>query len=257
MEFYDSKRMELAPRDIVARANDAEIKQFGLDYVHLDISHETPDFVKGHFPNIYDKLIGLGIDMTTGPIPVVPAQHYTCGGILIDLNGRTDLPGLYAAGEASESGLHGANRLASNSLLECFVFGDAAARDIAAHWNDMPEPPAIRPWDESRVTDSDEEVVIKQTWTEIRRFMWNYVGIVRTTKRLERAQHRIDLLRGEVEEYYGHFRVTQDLIELRNLIEVADLIVKSALARKESRGLHYINDYSDLLPEAVDTVLAP
>ncbi|WP_109355364.1 L-aspartate oxidase [Sphingorhabdus sp. EL138] len=257
MEFYDSKRMELAPRDIVARANDAEIKQFGLDYVHLDISHETPDFVKGHFPNIYDKLIGLGIDMTTGPIPVVPAQHYTCGGILIDLNGRTDLPGLYAAGEASESGLHGANRLASNSLLECFVFGDAAARDIAAHWNDMPEPPAIRPWDESRVTDSDEEVVIKQTWTEIRRFMWNYVGIVRTTKRLERAQHRIDLLRGEVEEYYGHFRVTQDLIELRNLIEVADLIVKSALARKESRGLHYITDYSDLLPEAVDTVLAP
>ncbi|GAB5480524.1 MAG: L-aspartate oxidase [Parasphingorhabdus sp.] len=257
MEFYDSKRMELAPRDIVARANDAEIKQFGLDYVHLDISHETPEFVKGHFPNIYDKLIGLGIDMTTGPIPVVPAQHYTCGGILIDLNGRTDLPGLYAAGEASESGLHGANRLASNSLLECFVFGDAAARDIAAHWNDMPEPPAIRPWDESRVTDSDEEVVIKQTWTEIRRFMWNYVGIVRTTKRLERAQHRIDLLRGEVEEYYGHFRVTQDLIELRNLIEVADLIVKSALARKESRGLHYITDYPDLLPKAEDTVLAP
>ncbi len=257
MEFYDSKRMELAPRDIVARANDAEIKQFGLDYVHLDISHETPEFVKSHFPNIYDKLIGLGIDMTTGPIPVVPAQHYTCGGILIDLNGRTDLPGLYAAGEASESGLHGANRLASNSLLECFVFGDAAARDIAAHWDDMPEPPAIRPWDESRVTDSDEEVVIKQTWTEIRRFMWNYVGIVRTTKRLERAQHRIDLLRGEVEEYYGHFRVTQDLIELRNLIEVADLIVKSALARKESRGLHYITDYPDLLPEAEDTVLVP
>ncbi len=257
MEFYDSKRMELAPRDIVARANDAEIKQFGLDYVHLDISHETPEFVKNHFPNIYDKLIGLGIDMTTGPIPVVPAQHYTCGGILIDLNGRTDLPGLYAAGEASESGLHGANRLASNSLLECFVFGDAAARDIAAHWDDMPEPPAIRPWDESRVTDSDEEVVIKQTWTEIRRFMWNYVGIVRTTKRLERAQHRIDLLRGEVEEYYGHFRVTQDLIELRNLIEVADLIVKSALARKESRGLHYITDYPDLLPEAEDTVLTP
>ncbi len=257
MEFYDSKRMELAPRDIVARANDAEIKQFGLDYVHLDISHETPGFVKSHFPNIYDKLIGLGIDMTTGPIPVVPAQHYTCGGILIDLNGRTDLPGLYAAGEASESGLHGANRLASNSLLECFVFGDAAARDIAAHWDDMPEPPAIRPWDESRVTDSDEEVVIKQTWTEIRRFMWNYVGIVRTTKRLERAQHRIDLLRGEVEEYYGHFRVTQDLIELRNLIEVADLIVKSALARKESRGLHYITDYPGLLPEAEDTVLAP
>ena len=257
MARFDPERMELAPRDIVARAIDHEIKRLGLDYVHLDISHRDPEFVKGHFPNIYEKLVGLGIDMTREPIPVVPAQHYTCGGILIDLAGRADLPGLYAAGESSESGLHGANRLASNSLLECFVFGDAAARDIAEHWDQMPAPPAIRPWDESRVTDSDEEVVIKQTWTEIRRFMWNYVGIVRTTKRLERAQHRIDLLRGEVQEYYGNFRVTQDLIELRNLIEVADLIVKSALARKESRGLHYITDYPDLLPEAVDTVLVP
>jgi L-aspartate oxidase len=257
MHRFDPERMELAPRDIVARANDHEIKRLGLDYVHLDISHRDPEFVKGHFPNIYEKLIGLGIDMTREPIPVVPAQHYTCGGILIDLAGRTDLPGLYAAGEASESGLHGANRLASNSLLECFVFGDAAASDIAEHWDDLPEPPAIRAWDESRVTDSDEEVVIKQTWTEIRRFMWNYVGIVRTTKRLERAQHRIDLLREEVEEYYSNFRVTQDLIELRNLIEVADLIVKSALARKESRGLHFITDYPDLLDEAVDTVLVP
>ena len=257
MDRFDPERMELAPRDIVARAIDHEIKRLGLDYVHLDISHRDPEFVKGHFPNIYEKLIGLGIDMTREPIPVVPAQHYTCGGILIDLAGRTDLPGLYAAGEASESGLHGANRLASNSLLECFVFGDAAARDIAEHWDAMPAPPPIRPWDESRVTDSDEEVVIKQTWTEIRRFMWNYVGIVRTTKRLERAQHRIDLLREEVEEYYSNFRVTQDLIELRNLIEVADLIVKSALARKESRGLHFITDYPDLLPEAVDTVLVP
>ncbi len=257
MHRFDPERMELAPRDIVARAIDHEIKRLGLDYVHLDISYKDPEFVKHHFPNIYDKLIGLGIDMTGESIPVVPAQHYTCGGILIDLNGRTDLPGLYAAGEASESGLHGANRLASNSLLECFVFGDAAARDIAAHWDDLPDPPSINAWDESRVTDSDEEVVIKQTWTEIRRFMWNYVGIVRTTKRLERAQHRIDLLRGEVEEYYGNFRVTQDLIELRNLIEVADLIVKSALARKESRGLHYITDYPDLLDEARDTVLQP
>ncbi|QJB69105.1 L-aspartate oxidase [Parasphingorhabdus halotolerans] len=257
MQRFDPERMELAPRDIVARAIDHEIKRLGLDYVHLDISHRDPEFVKHHFPNIYDKLLGLGIDMTKEPIPVVPAQHYTCGGILIDLHGRTDLPGLYAAGEASESGLHGANRLASNSLLECFVFGDAAARDIAAHWEDLPEPPAILPWDESRVTDSDEEVVIKQTWTEIRRFMWNYVGIVRTTKRLERAQHRIDLLRGEVQEYYGNFRVTQDLIELRNLIEVADLIVRSSLARKESRGLHYITDFPELLPEAVDTVLVP
>jgi len=257
MDRFDPERMELAPRDIVARANDHEIKRLGLDYVHLDISYRDPEFVKGHFPNIYEKLIGLGIDMTKGPIPVVPAQHYTCGGILIDLAGRTDLPGLYAAGEASESGLHGANRLASNSLLECFVFGDAAARDIAEHWDELPAPPSIRPWDESRVTDSDEEVVIKQTWTEIRRFMWNYVGIVRTTKRLERAQHRIDLLRGEVQEYYGNFRVTQDLIELRNLIEVADLIVRSALARKESRGLHYITDYPDFLPGAVDTILVP
>ena len=257
MGRFDPERMELAPRDIVARANDHEIKRLGLDYVHLDISHEDPEFVKGHFPNIYEKLIGLGIDMTKEPIPVVPAQHYTCGGILIDLNGRTDLPGLYAAGEASESGLHGANRLASNSLLECFVFGDAAARDIAAHWAELPDPPAVKDWDESRVTDSDEEVVIKQTWTEIRRFMWNYVGIVRTTKRLERAQNRINLLREEVEEYYSHFRVTQDLIELRNLIEVADLIVKSALDRKESRGLHSITDYPDLLPEAMDTVLVP
>lgn len=257
MKRFDPERMELAPRDVVARAIDHEIKRLGLDYVHLDISHRDPEFVKGHFPNIYDKLLGLGIDMTREPIPVVPAQHYTCGGILVDLNGRTDLPGLYAGGEVSESGLHGANRLASNSLLECFVFGDAAAHDIAARWDDFPEPPAIRPWDESRVTDSDEEVVIKQTWTEIRRFMWNYVGIVRTTKRLERAQHRIDLLRGEVQEYYGHFRVTQDLIELRNLIEVADLIVKSALAREESRGLHYITNYPERLPVAEDTVLTP
>lgn len=257
MQRFDLERMELAPRDIVARANDHEIKRLGLDYVHLDISHRDPEFVKEHFPNIHEKLTGLGIDMTREPIPVVPAQHYTCGGILIDLRGRTGLPGLYAAGEASESGLHGANRLASNSLLECFVFGDAAARDIVSHWDDLPEPPAIRPWDESRVTDSDEEVVIKQTWTEIRRFMWNYVGIVRTTKRLERARNRIDLLRGEVEEYYSNFRVTQDLIELRNLIEVADLIVRSALARKESRGLHYITDFPELLPEAKDTVLAP
>ena len=213
MEFYDPERLELAPRDVVARAIDSEIKRFGLDYVHLDISHMGADFVREHFPNIHEKLLGLGIDMTVQPIPVVPAQHYTCGGILVDLDGRTDLPGLYAAGECSESGLHGANRLASNSLLECFVFGEAAARDIMERWDSFDAPPAIRPWDESRVTDSDEEVIIKQNWTEIRRFMWNYVGIVRTTKRLERAQHRIQLLTGEVDDYYGHFRVTTDLIE--------------------------------------------
>jgi len=256
MPDYD-RREELAPRDIVARANDSEIKRDGLDYVHLDISHQPPEFVREHFPNIYEKLLGLGIDMTRQPIPVVPAQHYTCGGVLIDLAGRTDLPGLYAAGECTESGLHGANRLASNSLLECFVFGEAAAADILAHWDRFEAPPPVRAWDESRVTDSDEEVIIKQNWTEIRRFMWNYVGIVRTTKRLERAAHRIKLLSEEVEDYYGHFRVSTDLIELRNLLQCADLIVRSALARKESRGLHFTLDYPELLEEARDTVLVP
>ena len=257
MEFYDPQRMELAPRDVVARAIDSEIKRFGLDCVHLDISHMPADFVKEHFPNIHEKLLDLGIDMTTQPIPVVPAQHYTCGGVLIDLAGRTDLPGLYAAGECTESGLHGANRLASNSLLECFVFGEAAAQDIIARWGSFDAPPPVREWDESRVTDSDEEVVIKQNWTEIRRFMWNYVGIVRTTKRLERAAHRIKLLYDEIEDYYGHFRVTTDLIELRNLLQCADLIVKSALKRHESRGLHYTLDYPQTLPDAKDTVLVP
>ncbi|RYD90962.1 MAG: FAD-binding protein, partial [Sphingomonadales bacterium] len=199
----------------------------------------------------------LGIDITKQPIPIVPAAHYTCGGVIIDLDGRTDLPGLYAAGEVTQSGLHGANRLASNSLLECFVFGDAAAEHIKANFDAMPEPPSIRPWDESRVTDSDEEVIVQHNWREIRRFMWDYVGIVRTTKRLERAAHRVALLRQEVAEYYGNFRVTPDLIELRNLVEVADLIVRSALHRKESRGLHYTLDFPDQLDEAKDTVLVP
>ena len=256
MPDYDA-REELAPRDVVARAIDAEIKRDGLDFVHLDISDKPPEFVREHFPNIYEKLLGLGIDMTSAPIPVVPAQHYTCGGVIIDLAGRTDLPGLYAAGECSESGLHGANRLASNSLLECFVFGEAAASDILGRWDTFDEPPPVQPWDASRVTDSDEEVIIKQNWTEIRRFMWNYVGIVRTTKRLERAQHRISMMFGEVEDYYGHFRVSTDLIELRNLLQCADLIVRSALARHESRGLHYTLDYPDTLAEAKDTVLVP
>ena len=251
------ERAELAPRDIVARAIDHEIKRLGLDYVHLDISHREPEFVRAHFPNIYEKLLGLGIDITREPIPVVPAQHYTCGGVVVDLDGRTDAPGLYAAGEVTQSGLHGANRLASNSLLECVVFGQAAARHIAAHWGDLPEVPEIRAWDESRVTDSDEEVVITQTWGEIRRMMWNYVGIVRTTKRLERAKRRIDMLRHEVADYYKNFRVTPDLIELRNLVEVADLIVRSALSRHESRGLHYTLDYPEMLKQAKDTVLVP
>lgn len=256
MPDYDP-RAELAPRDIVARAIDHEIKRDGLDYVFLDISHREPDFVRSHFPNIYDKLLGLGIDITRDPIPVVPAQHYTCGGVVVDMNGRTDAPGLYAAGEVTQSGLHGANRLASNSLLECLVFGEAAAKHIIANWDLLPETPAIRGWDESRVTDSDEEVVITQTWGEIRRFMWNYVGIVRSTKRLERAKHRIDMLRQEVKEYYAHFRLTPDLIELRNLVEVADLIIRSALSRHESRGLHFTLDYPDMLREAKDTVLVP
>jgi L-aspartate oxidase len=248
-------REELAPRDIVARAIDHEIKRLGLDYVHLDISHREPAFILEHFPTIYAKLLTLGIDITREPIPVVPAQHYTCGGVLIDLDGRTDLPGLYAAGEVSQSGLHGANRLASNSLLECFVFGEAAAQHILANPGTL--PPVVRAWDESRVTDSDEEVVVQHNWREIRRFMWDYVGIVRTTKRLERAAHRIALLRQEVADYYGNFRVTPDLIELRNLVEVADLIVRSALGRHESRGLHYTTDYPALLPDAVDTILTP
>jgi len=256
MPDYD-KRAELAPRDIVARAIDHEIKRDGLDYVFLDISEREPDFVRAHFPNIYEKLLGLGIDITAEPIPVVPAQHYTCGGVVVDLDGRTDAPGLYAAGEVTQSGLHGANRLASNSLLECLVFGEAAARHIAGNWDSLPDVPAIRAWDESRVTDSDEEVVIAQTWGEIRRMMWNYVGIVRTTKRLERAKHRIDMLRQEVKEYYANFRVTPDLIELRNLVEVADLIIRSALSRHESRGLHYTLDYPKTLGHPKDTVLVP
>lgn len=251
------ERAELAPRDIVARAIDHEIKRLGLDYVHLDISHRDPDFVREHFPNIYEKLIGLGIDITKEPIPVVPAQHYTCGGVVVDLHGCTDATGLYAAGEVTQSGLHGANRLASNSLLECLVFGESAARHILGNWDELADVPQVRAWDESRVTDSDEEVVITQTWGEIRRFMWNYVGIVRTTKRLERAKHRIDLLRQEVADYYRHFRVTPDLIELRNLVEVADLIIRSALSRHESRGLHYTLDYPKMAAEAKDTVLIP
>jgi L-aspartate oxidase len=257
MADYDPERMELAPRDVVARAIDDQIKRYGLDYVHLDISHESPEFVKQHFPTIHEKLMGLGIDMTTSPIPVVPAQHYTCGGVLVGLDARTDLPGLWAAGEVTESGLHGANRLASNSLLECFVFGEAAARDILGRWDELLEPPTIKEWDESRVTDSDEEVVVKQNWTEIRRFMWNYVGIVRTTKRLERARNRIDMMNKEVQDYYGSFRVTTDLIELRNLLQAAELIVDSALERHESRGLHYTLDYPETDEVARDTVLVP
>ncbi len=256
MQRYD-ERAELAPRDIVARAIDAEMKRTGLSHVQLDLTHLAPGFVESHFPMIVSRLRDLGIDPVTQPIPVVPAAHYSCGGVLIDRHGRTDLRGLHAIGEVSQSGLHGANRMASNSLLECLVFGAAAADDILAHYDEMPPPAEIMPWDESRVTSSDEEVVVSHNWDELRRFMWDYVGIVRTDKRLERAAHRIALLRGEINDYYGEFRVTPDLIELRNLVDVADLIVRSARARRESRGLHYTTDYPETLPEPRDTILYP
>ncbi len=249
------ERAELAPRDIVARAIDFEMKKRGLDYVDLDISHQPPEFLKEHFPTIYARCLEFGIDITRQPIPVVPAAHYTCGGIVTDMSGRTDLPGLYAVGETAYTGLHGANRLASNSLLECLVLGRAAAR----HIEQQPKQKAIPlpAWDESRVTDADEEIVIAHNWDELRRFMWNYVSIVRTTKRLERAQHRIRLLKEEIDEYYANFRITRDLLELRNLVEVASLIVNSALSRRESRGLHFSLDYPETLSKALPTVLSP
>jgi len=249
------ERAELAPRDIVARAIDFEMKKRGLDHVDLDISHQSPEFLKEHFPTIYARCLEFGIDITKEPIPVVPAVHFTCGGIVTDTCGRTDLPGLYAVGETTYTGLHGANRLASNSLLECLVAGRAAAHDIERQ--PKRKGPALPAWDESRVTNADEEVVIAHNWEELRRFMWNYVGIVRTTKRLERAQHRISLLKGEIDEYYANFRITRDLLELRNLVDVAWLIVNSALTRHESRGLHYSLDYPETLAKALPTVLTP
>ena len=252
MPLHDP-RADLAPRDIVARAIDFEMKKRGLDCVQLDITHRPADFIKEHFPNIYIHCMELGIDITRQPIPVVPAAHYTCGGLMTDLSGRTDIPSLYAIGETACTGLHGANRLASNSLLECLVFGMAAAKDILAQ--PAPPPSSLRQWDESRVTDADEEIVIAHNWDELRRFMWDYVGIVRTNKRLERALHRIRLLQEEIHEYYANFRVTNDLLELRNLVTSAELIVRSALTRHESRGLHFSRDYHDTLPEARNTVL--
>jgi L-aspartate oxidase len=229
------------------------MKKRGLDCVFLDISHKDEDFIRTHFPNIHARCLELGIDISTDPIPVVPAAHYTCGGIVSDLNGRTDVPGLYVAGEASCTGLHGANRLASNSLLECLVFSEAAVNDIL---NGEPPPtPKLPQWDESRVTDADEEVVISHNWDELRRFMWDYVGIVRTTKRLKRAKHRIGLLMREIEEFYANFRVSHDLIELRNLVVTADLIVRCAMLRKESRGLHYSRDYPEMKNKPKNTVI--
>ena len=254
MPDYDS-REELAPRDVVARAIDFEMKKHGLDCVFLDISHKPADFLKEHFPNILARCLELGIDITQQPIPVVPAAHFSCGGIVTDLRARTDVSGLYAIGETACTGLHGANRLASNSLLECLVFSEAAANDILA--NPRSRADSLPQWDESRVTDSDEAIVISHNWDELRRFMWDYVGIVRTNKRLQRAQHRIRLLAREIEEFYSNFRVSNDLIELRNLVVTADLIVRSALKRKESRGLHFSRDYPDVLPKARNTVLRP
>jgi L-aspartate oxidase len=248
-------RAELAPRDVVARAIDFEMKKHGLDCVFLDVTHKGEGFLRTHFPNIQARCRELGIDIAHQPIPVVPAAHYTCGGIVVDLEARTDLPGLYALGEAACTGLHGANRLASNSLLECVVFSEAATRDILRQ--KPVKPPKMPRWDDSRVSDADEEIVLSHNWDELRRFMWDYVGIVRTSKRLERALHRIKLLEREIDEYYANFRVGNDLIELRNLVLTAHLIVRSAQRRKESRGLHFSRDYPELLPAARDTVLKP
>jgi len=248
-------RAELAPRDVVARAIDFEMKKHGLDCVYLDISHQPPEFVREHFPNIHARCLELGIDITRQPIPVVPAAHYTCGGVHTDLAGRTDLPGLHAIGETAYTGLHGANRLASNSLVECMVFARSATQDVIA--TPMPAAPSVPPWDDSRVTDADESVVISHNWDELRRFMWDYVGIVRTNKRLERAAHRITLLQQEIQEFYSAFHVTRDLLELRNLVTVADLIVKSAQSRHESRGLHFSRDYPQVADTARPTILVP
>jgi L-aspartate oxidase len=233
------------------------MKRLGVDCVYLDISHRPRSFIEAHFPTIAKRCADFGIDIAREAIPVVPAAHYTCGGVLIDPNGATDVPGLYAIGEVSCSGLHGANRLASNSLLECLVFGQAAADDIKRKLDQPVIDIAIPKWDESQVTDSDEDVIIAHNWEELRRFMWDYVGIVRTDKRLQRAQRRIDMLKQEVHEYYSHYRVSNDLIELRNLIHVAELIVRSALSRRESRGLHYTLDHPNLLSHSEDTILFP
>lgn len=259
MARFDA-RAELASRDVVARAIDHEMKRLGADCVYLDISHRPAAFVEEHFPTILERCLALDIDMRRQPVPVVPAAHYTCGGVLADRAGRTDVPGLYAVGEVSCTGLHGANRLASNSLLECLVFADAVAADISARKEtSLGRPPSASPpaWDESRVSNSDEQVVIAHNWKELRRFMWDYVGIVRTDKRLERARHRVDLLKREIHDYYARHRVSADLIELRNLVHVADLIVRSAAARRESRGLHYTLDHPHPRPHPTPSIMHP
>ena len=251
------ERAELAPRDIVARAIDHEMKRLGCDCVYLDIRHKGNDFIMSHFPTIHARCLGLGIDITKELIPIVPAAHYTCGGIMTDTHGMTDLPHLYAIGESSFTGLHGANRMASNSLLECMVFATAAAEHINSHPESRDSSPEIPFWDETQVTNSDEDVIISHNWEELRRFMWDYVGIVRTDKRLQRARRRVQLLQQEVTEYYSNYRISSDLLELRNLIQVADLMIQCAIRRKESRGLHYTLDYPEQAEQAIDTVLIP
>ncbi|EFB3591282.1 L-aspartate oxidase [Escherichia coli] len=251
------ERGELAPRDIVARAIDHEMKRLGADCMFLDISHKPADFIRQHFPMIYEKLLGLRIDLTQEPVPIVPAAHYTCGGVMVDDHGRTDVEGLYAIGEVSYTGLHGANRMASNSLLECLVYGWSAAEDITRRMPDAHGVSTLPPWDESRVENPDERVVIQHNWHELRLFMWDYVGIVRTTKRLERALRRITMLQQEIDEYYAHFRVSNNLLELRNLVQVAELIVRCAMMRKESRGLHFTLDYPELLTHSGPSILSP
>ncbi|MEC7120188.1 MAG: L-aspartate oxidase [Pseudomonadota bacterium] len=251
------ERAELAPRDIVARAIDFEMKRLGVRHVWLDISHQPEAFVKSHFPMLYERLLELGIDITKQMIPVVPAAHYTCGGVMVDSNSQTDIAGLYAIGETSFTGLHGANRMASNSLLECFVYGMSAAKHIAAEHEASPTLPDIPAWDASQVQHADEDVVILQNWDELRHFMWNYVGIVRSTKRLERALNRIQMLKKEIEDYYAGYQISQNLIELRNLVLVSEMIVRCALQRKESRGLHYTIDYPELSDEIKDSILIP
>ncbi len=251
------ERAELAPRDIVARAIDYEIKRLGIRHVWLDITHKDEDFIKEHFPTLYARLLELGIDITKEMIPVVPAAHYTCGGVVVDENSQTDIAGLYAIGETSYTGLHGANRMASNSLLECFVYGMSAAKHIQENFKADQSVPEVPAWDDSQVTNPDEDVVILQNWDELRQTMWNYVGIVRTTKRLERALHRIEMLKKEITEYYQDYQVSKNLIELRNLVLVSEMIVRCAMQRKESRGLHYTLDYPEQLPELRKTVLIP
>ncbi len=237
----------LAPRDIVARGIDAEMKRTGQASVFLDITHKPVEFLKSHFPHIFAKCLELGIDISKQPIPVVPAAHYLCGGVVTDVNGETDLAGLFAIGETACTGLHGANRLASNSLLECLAMAHNCTQHLKKNWNALTEKTVLKkkaaPWTKPEHTDSDEMIVIFHMWDEIRRLMWNYVGIVRSTKRLERAQHRLQNIMSEVKEYYSNMKVHSDILELRNIAIVAELTVECALKRKESRGIHYSLDY--------------